>query len=348
MKISFNILKIALVALFFTSLPSHVLCSDLIQIEYDLVTDNLTLKAENAKLDGVLALVSHKTGIFIRIDPSIEKRITTELNDTDLESALRQLSKGLNHAMTYESQNNGEDQRLIGIEILRNDSAYGQDSRFYTRTNTRFLTDHGLNDNGSPQPDPDIYNHYTVNHARIGSQPDTIPEQSFDIATTKFSSKVEDTAASEVVEKKSFVDSDTEPPCAQPQQENRSSHGSDCHNKFCQKKLRPTSDRLNSRCILVISSQNPTMFRQFKLKFLSSLSLRYFLLELSLIKRCSFKHKKFLYLDISFFEVIFKLILIPMLHFFLFLALICSHQDWIRAFIPRRRFYEKIRNDCHY
>ena len=216
MKISFNFLKIALVALFFTSLPGHVLCSDLVQIEYNLVTHKLTLKAEDAKLDGVLALVSHKTGIFIRIDPSIEKRITTELNDISLESALRQLSKGLNHAMTYESQNNGEDQRLIGIEILRNDSAHGRGSRFYSHANTQFLTDHGLNDNGSPQPDPDVYNHYTVDHARIGSQPDTAPEQSYDMAAKEFTPVSEDAVVAKMVEKKSSVDIDNEPPSHTP------------------------------------------------------------------------------------------------------------------------------------
>ena len=216
MKISFNFLKIALVALFFTSLPSHVLGSDLVQIEYDLETHKLTLKAEDAKLDGVLALVSHKTGIFIRIDPSIEKRITTELNDISLEGALQQLSKGLNHAMVYESQNNGEDQRLVGIEILRNDSASGQGSSFYSHANTQFLTDHGLNDNGSPQPDPDIYNHYTVNHARIGSQSDTAPDQSFDMVTKGFKPGYKATVVAKTVENKSFVDSDAEPSAHTP------------------------------------------------------------------------------------------------------------------------------------
>jgi len=212
MKKSSNFLKIGLAVLIFISGTSHVFCSDLVQIEYNPVTDNLTVKAEDANLEGILAYVSHKTGIFIRIDPSIEKRITTELNDISLENALRQLSKGLNHAMIYESWNNGDDPRLVGIEILRNDSAYGRDSRSYSNANTQFFTDHELSDNGSPQPDPDIYNHYTLDNAGIGSRPDTAPEQSLDIATGGFTPVSEDAAATENAWLKSPVDFSTEPP----------------------------------------------------------------------------------------------------------------------------------------
>jgi hypothetical protein len=214
MKIPSNFFKIALVALFFTSLPGHVFCADIMQMEYNPVKDNLTLKAEDAKLDGVLALVSHKTGISIRIDPSIKKRITAELNDISLESALRALSKGFNHAMIYQSQNNGDDQLLIGIEILRNDSANRGKPRSFN--NPQFLTTHGLNENASPQPDPDVYNHYTLNNAGIGSQADTVQEQSFNTATTRFSSRAEGAVVSKTVENKSFVDSDTEPPVHTP------------------------------------------------------------------------------------------------------------------------------------
>ena len=67
-----------------------------------------------------------------------------------------------------------------------------------------------MNYNGLPQPDPDIYNHYTVNNAGFGSRSDTVPEQSFDTATTGFSSKAEGAVVAENVENKSFVDSDTE------------------------------------------------------------------------------------------------------------------------------------------
>jgi len=218
MKISSNLLKIALVALIFTSVPSHVLCSDSVQIEYNPVTANLTVNAEDAKLDGILALVSHKTGIWIRIDPSIEKRITIDLNDTPLESVLRQLSRGLSHAMFYERLDNGA-HRLVGIDILCNEAVHGQGTRSYGRADTRlltgatksgsFFTDHGLRDNGSPQPYPGIYDHSTVDNAGIGSRPNTAPEQSSDMAVAGFTPVAGDAVTAENAGDKIPIDSDT-------------------------------------------------------------------------------------------------------------------------------------------
>jgi len=133
MKIPYNFLKIIFVALIFTSVPSHVLCSDSVQVEYNPVTTNLNVKAEDAKLEGILALVSHKTGVWVRIDPSIEKRITIDLNDIPLESMLLQLSRGLSHSMFYESLDNGSGLRLVGIEIVSNEAVPERRLRSYGR-----------------------------------------------------------------------------------------------------------------------------------------------------------------------------------------------------------------------
>jgi len=171
--------------LIFTSVPSHALCSDSVQIKYNPVTANLTVKAENANLGGILALVSHKTGIWIRIDPSIEKKITIDLNDVSLESVLRQLSRGLSHSMFYESLDNG-DHRLVGIEIVSNESVPGRraDTRYFTGStrggsSSTYL---GLRDNNSPQPDPGIHDQSTVDNTGILTRPNTTPEQSSDMA----------------------------------------------------------------------------------------------------------------------------------------------------------------------
>ena len=188
MKTSFNLLKIVFLALIFTSVPSHVLCSDLVQVEYNPVTANLTVKAENANLEGVLSLVSHKTGVWVRIDPSIEKRITIDLNDIPLESVLRKLSRGLSHSMFYESLDNGG-HRLVGIEIVSNESVPGShsDTRLLTNATrgSSFFTNHSLRDNNSSQPDPEIRDQSTVDNAGIGSPLDTAPEQSSDMATAE-------------------------------------------------------------------------------------------------------------------------------------------------------------------
>jgi hypothetical protein len=220
MKISSNFLKIIFVALFFTSVPSHVLCSDSVQIEYNPVTTNLTVKTQDANIEEVLALVSNKTGVWVRIDPSIEKNITIDLNDIPLESVLLQLSRGLSHSMFYESLDNGGGHRLVGIEIVSNESVPERraDTIFLTGA-TRggsFFTDNDLRDNGSPQPDPGIHDHSTVDNAGIGSQPNTAPEQSSDMAIAAFTPVAGEAGLDENAGDKSPVDSDTEQPANTP------------------------------------------------------------------------------------------------------------------------------------
>ena len=213
MKIPFNFLMIVFVTLFFTSVPGYVLSSDLVQIKYNPVTDNLTVKAKDANLGGVLTLVSHKTGIWIRIDPSIEKRITIDLSDVSLESVLRQLSRGLSHSIFYESTDNGG-HRLVGIEIVSNESVPGRraDTRFLadaTRGGS-FFTNYDLRDNGLPQPDPGIHDHSTVDNAGIGSPPDTASEQSSDMAISRFVPVAGDADLDKNAGDNIPIDSDTE------------------------------------------------------------------------------------------------------------------------------------------
>lgn len=209
MKISSNLLKIALVAFIFTSVPSHVLCSDSVQVEYNPDTANLTVKAEDADLEGILALVSHKTGVWVRIDPSIEKRITTELNDTPLESVLRQLSRGLSNSMIYESLDNGGGLRLVGIEIVSNEVVPEQGTRSHGSADIRFLSD--ATRGGSFYAD-----HSTVNNAGIGSWLNTTTEQSSDMAIAEFTPVAGEADPDENAGEKSPVDSDTEQPAYIP------------------------------------------------------------------------------------------------------------------------------------
>jgi len=203
MKISYNFLKIVFVTFLFTSVPSHVLCSDSVQVEYNPVTANLTVKAEDADLEGVLALVSHKTGVWVRIDPSIEKRITIDLNDIPLERVLLQLSRGLSHSMFYESIDNGSGHRLVGIEIVSNQSVPGR------RADTQFLTD--VAKGGSSFAD-----HSTVDNAGIGSRPNTAPEQSSDMAIAEFIPVAGEAGLDENAGDKIPIDSNTEQPAYTP------------------------------------------------------------------------------------------------------------------------------------
>jgi hypothetical protein len=139
MKISSNLLKIILVALIFASAPPYALGAGTAHVDYDTSTGKLTVKAENAELAETLALVSNKTGVWIRIAPSIAKSITIELTDTPLENALRRLAKGLNHAMFYESSQDGS-HRLMGMNILSGGGAFGAGARSSGRSVTRTYT----------------------------------------------------------------------------------------------------------------------------------------------------------------------------------------------------------------
>ncbi len=139
MKISSNFLKIVLIALIFASVPFHAWGAGAAHVDYDPTTGKLTVKAEDAGLAWALALVSHKTGVWIRIDPSIEKSITIELTNTPLESALRRLARGLNHAMFYESSQ-GDGPRLVGMSVLSGGDAFGAGARSSGRSVTRTYT----------------------------------------------------------------------------------------------------------------------------------------------------------------------------------------------------------------
>ena len=114
----------------------------------------------------------------------------------------------------------------MGIEIVSNEAVPEWGTRSYVRADTQFLTDttkggsfftdHGLRDNGSPQPDPVIHNKSTVDNAGIGSPPDTAPEQSSDMAAVEFTPVAGEADPGENARDKSQVDANTEQPANTP------------------------------------------------------------------------------------------------------------------------------------
>ena len=139
-NVAINFLKIVLISLFIASVPFHAWGAGAAHVDYNPTTGKLTLKAENAELAEALALVSHKTGVWIRIAPSIEKSITIELTNTPLENALRRLVRGLNHAMFYESSQDGG-HRIVGMSVLSGGGASGAGVRSSGRSVTRTYSD---------------------------------------------------------------------------------------------------------------------------------------------------------------------------------------------------------------
>lgn len=136
MKISSKFLEIVLVALIFASAPLHAWGAGTAHVDYDPNTGKLTVKAENAELAEALALVSNKTGVWIKIPPSIAKSITIELTNMPLENALRRLAKGLNHVMFYESTQDGG-HRIVGMSVLSGGGTFGAVTSSSARRVTR-------------------------------------------------------------------------------------------------------------------------------------------------------------------------------------------------------------------
>ena len=145
-----SFMKIVLVALIFASAPLHAWGANTAHVDYDPSTEKLTVKAENVELAEALALVSNKTGVWIRIAPSIAKSITIELTNTPLENALRRLTRGLNHVMFYESSQDGG-HRIVGMSVLSGGGALGAGTRSSGRSVTRTYTGSHGGDNSISQ-----------------------------------------------------------------------------------------------------------------------------------------------------------------------------------------------------
>ena len=104
MSFSFNIkfIHIFFLLSFFLSLTSSTFAqtsSSTIRMEFD---DNLlTLSAKNADIKNILVRLNEKTGISVRFQKSLDKKITIELSGLTLSKALPRLLKDLNHAVIY-------------------------------------------------------------------------------------------------------------------------------------------------------------------------------------------------------------------------------------------------------
>ena len=132
--------------------------------------------------------------------------------------------------MFYESLDNGIGLRLVGIEIVSNQSVPGRRADIlYPTGATRggsFFTDNNLRDNGSPQPYSAIQNQSTEDNAGIGSRPDTPPEQSSDMAISEFTPVAGDAVPAENAGDNIPIDSDTEQPAYTPNEKIVSPKGS--------------------------------------------------------------------------------------------------------------------------
>jgi len=70
-------------------------------VDYDASQDLVKIQASNASLTQVLAEIASKTNIIIRIDPAVEKKISTNLPPQPLRQALQKVVKGLSYVIEY-------------------------------------------------------------------------------------------------------------------------------------------------------------------------------------------------------------------------------------------------------
>ncbi len=79
--------------------------------------DLLSLSAVEVDLDRVLQRLSEATGIDFRLSKDLNKKVTLQLSDVRLETALKRILEGLNYAMVYSVARNGDAARISEIYI---------------------------------------------------------------------------------------------------------------------------------------------------------------------------------------------------------------------------------------
>lgn len=88
-----------------------------ISVEYNQQKDKLSIQAQNASLTAVLSGIAEKTGINIRIDPAVEKKVSFQLRSQSLQSALQKICKGLSYVIEY-GENNKKQTIVSGMTLL--------------------------------------------------------------------------------------------------------------------------------------------------------------------------------------------------------------------------------------
>jgi len=87
-------------------------------VEYVAKTNKLSVYAEKQPLQNVLTLVALKTGLEILFDASIDKNITTTINNMPLEKAVRQIVRKTNHVFYYKTNPKTKKQLLVGLKVF--------------------------------------------------------------------------------------------------------------------------------------------------------------------------------------------------------------------------------------
>lgn len=98
--------------------------------------DNLlSLDAVDADLSAVLQRLGETAGIDFKFSKALDKKVTLQLSDVRLESALKRILKGLNYATVYSVAGNGGSNSISAVYI------YGRQKGGSTRTGQPVVDD---------------------------------------------------------------------------------------------------------------------------------------------------------------------------------------------------------------
>jgi len=82
------------------------------------VQDNLlSLEAADADLSAILQRLGEAAGIDFKFPKELEKKITLQISDVRLETALKRILKGLNYATVYSVAASGDSSRISAVYI---------------------------------------------------------------------------------------------------------------------------------------------------------------------------------------------------------------------------------------
>ena len=96
---------------------STAMATPAIAIDYDKVSDHLSINAENASLKAVLARVAKLSGIEVLFDDAADESVNINIQSESLDAGLKILLKGRNSALRY-SRDKNNSLLIIGVTVL--------------------------------------------------------------------------------------------------------------------------------------------------------------------------------------------------------------------------------------
>lgn len=87
---------------------------------YDHQHDTLSIQAQDLSLSDILLRVSRQTGMDVRVDPKVERKVSMSLKPLPLEASLDRLLAHLSVLKEYQSDGKGKSPKdvLVGITVL--------------------------------------------------------------------------------------------------------------------------------------------------------------------------------------------------------------------------------------